>query len=89
MAKELKRHPRERTRPPITAVNLVDLRLQIPMMKGDINRPKDMDNAPNDAVKEGEREHFIRYIIFSTSVFHCWSKKKQPSVKIIISTILL
>ena len=78
MAKELKRHPRERTRPPITAVNLVDLRLQIPMMKGDINRPKDMDNAPNDAVKKGEREHFIIiYIIFSTSVFHCIAGVKK------------
>ena len=46
MAKEEKRHPKARTRPPITAVSRVDLRLHTPTVKGEKMSPKDSERPP-------------------------------------------
>jgi hypothetical protein len=38
LANEEKRHPRAATSPPMTPVSLVDLRLQTPIVSGEMNR---------------------------------------------------
>ena len=43
----MKRHPKAATRPPSTAVNLVDFLRQMPMVKGDISKDIEVDRAPN------------------------------------------
>ena len=43
----MNRHPRAVTRPPITAVNLVDFRLHTPIVSGDINNAVAVERAPS------------------------------------------
>ena len=46
MAKEEKRQPKAKTRPPITAVSRVDLRLHTPTVKGEKMSPKASERPP-------------------------------------------
>ena len=63
LAKEEKRHPKANTRPPITAVSRVDLRLHTPTVKGEKISPKDSERPPR--APERHKKSF-----FFKSFFH-------------------
>ena len=41
------------TSPPITAVSLVDFRLQTPIVSGEMNKATAIESAPSQPVKKG------------------------------------
>ena len=54
MAKLENKQPKDKTRPPMTAVNLVDFRLQTPTVKGDRISPMARLKPPNVSEKVKE-----------------------------------
>jgi hypothetical protein len=52
LANEEKRHPRAATSPPMTPVSLVDLRLQTPIVSGEMNRETPADREHSQTGRE-------------------------------------
>ncbi len=62
MAKEVKRHPKAVTRPPITAVKRVDFRRQKDIVNGDISNEMAVDIAPSHPKKPNKKIYIFNMI---------------------------
>ena len=54
LAKEVNKQPRDKTRPPTTAVILVDFLLQTATVSGEMKRERDIERAPTAPVSYDE-----------------------------------